>query len=280
MYPMPLFHVFGHGISLYLLIYFLGLFPALAMGLYLGRERGISPIIIIDMWFSGFVAGLGGAHLFDFLGGLARPLVEGKAALWAMFLGGGMASLGGIIAAMVCLGIFLRLHPGTRNRYGEVLDIVFPVVSIYQFPARIGCFSAGCCHGRPAFDLPWAVTFSNPATACIYEGIPVHPTQLYMVGGNLVILVLLLALRNRPFFKGALIWVYLLAYGLLRFAVEFYRGDVRPMIGVLSLNQIVCLVFILFGGFMLARRFFVNPSARPESTRFDQGAPPVKWQMR
>lgn len=270
MYPTPLFHVFGHGISLYLLFYFLGLFPALAMGLYLGRERGISPVIVIDAWFIGFVAGLGGACLFGFLGGLSRLVVQGGA-LWAMLLGGGMASLGGIISAMVCLGLFLRFHPSTRERFGEVLDIVFPVVSIYQLPARIGCFSAGCCHGRPAFDLPWAVTFSHPATACIYEGIPVHPTQLYMVGGNFVILVLLLALRNRPFFKGALIWVYLLAYGLLRFVVEFYRGDVRPMIGVLSLNQIVCLVFILLGGLMLARRFLVNTGVGLENARLDRG---------
>ena len=272
MYPVPLFHVFGHGINLYLLTYSFALLPALVMGLYLARERGVSLIIVIDMWFIGFVAGLGGGRLFDFLGSLARPLVEGKAALWAMLLGGGIASLGGIISAMVCLGLFLRFHPATRDRYGEALDIVFPVVSLCQVLARIGCFSAGCCHGRPAFDLPWAVTFSHPATACIYKGIPVHPTQLYMVGGNLVILVILLALRNRPFFKGSLIWLYLLAYGLLRLVVEFYRGDVRPMIGVLSINQVVCLIFLMLGGFMLARRFVVNPSARPESIRFDQGA--------
>lgn len=102
------------------------------------------------------------------------------------------------------------------------------------------------------------MTFTHPATACIYKGLPVHPTQLYHVAANLTIFSLLMALRKRHSLKGTLIWVYFLAYGLLRFVVEFYRGDVRPMVGVLSINQVLCLVFIALGGGMLARRFLMD----------------------
>jgi phosphatidylglycerol:prolipoprotein diacylglycerol transferase len=167
----------------------------------------------------------------------------------------GYWSIAAIIVLVCFLWVFAKLHPATREKPLEALDIDFPALALYGALARFGCFSAGCCHGKPAWDLPWAVVFDHPASSSIYRGIPVHPTQLYEAAGDLVIFSLLIALRNRPAFKGALIWVYLLAYGLLRFCVEFYRGDVRPMVGLLSLNQVICIAFIVIGSAMLARRF-------------------------
>ncbi len=69
------------------------------------------------------------------------------------------------------------------------------------------------------------------------------PGQLYESLGCLLISLALLSLRQHPALRGALVWIYLIAYGLLRFAIEFFRGDARPMLGILSLNQIFCLGF-------------------------------------
>jgi phosphatidylglycerol:prolipoprotein diacylglycerol transferase len=115
------------------------------------------------------------------------------------------------------------------------------------------------------------VTFNHPATASIFRGIPVHPTQLYLAGGNLILFVFLLSLWNRPALRGAQVWMYLCAYGLLRFIVEFYRGDVRPMVGVLTLDQVICIGFLVVGGVMLARRFLISHSRRQRETLLDQG---------
>jgi len=156
MHPMPLFYVFGHGVNLYLTAAFLAAFPALAMALYLGRERGISPVLIIDCAFIGAVAAWAGGRIyyFSFFTNLSVELVQSKGISWAVLLSGGIASVGSIICAAMSVALFLKIHPTSRGRYCEVLDIVFPVVALYHGLARLGCFFGGCCHGKPAFELP------------------------------------------------------------------------------------------------------------------------------
>jgi phosphatidylglycerol:prolipoprotein diacylglycerol transferase len=89
-------------------------------------------------------------------------------------------------------------------------------------------------------------------------GIPLHPTQLYEAGAELLILVVLLATerRGRPF-PGRTFWGYMLLYGVSRFVIEFYRGDPRGMVGDLSTSQFVSLVIVplsIVMLFVLSRR--------------------------
>ena len=84
-------------------------------------------------------------------------------------------------------------------------------------------------------------------------GVPLHPTQLYESGADLVILVLLLLTerRGRPF-AGRTFWLYMLLYGASRFVVEFYRGDPRGVVfGVLSTSQFIALLIVPVAIFML-----------------------------
>ena len=61
---------------------------------------------------------------------------------------------------------------------------------------------------------------------CSHLGVPLHPTQLYEAGAEAIILGLLLAFehKGRPF-HGRTFWGYMLVYGLSRFVIEFFRGD-------------------------------------------------------
>lgn len=247
MYPEPLFYISGAGFNCYLIAYSVGFFASFGLAMLLTKEKGLPQAVMADMCFlSAAAAYIGGrlyfASLFEKLSG------------WDLFTGSGVASMGAINGVLFIALIVVHVHPKTRCKPFDYMDIGVTCIPLYSIFARIGCFSAGCCHGKPAYNLPWAVIFSHPSSGCIFKGIPVHPTQLYLAAGNFCILILLLNLRNHPNFKGALLWVYLLCYGLLRFMIEFYRGDVRPMIGVLSWNQWICLGFVLIGGIMLARR--------------------------
>ena len=92
------------------------------------------------------------------------------------------------------------------------------------------CLAAGCCYGRPT-DVAWAITFTNPLAAANVGtplGIPLHPTQIYEAGAELLILVILLATerRGRPF-AGRTFWAYMLLYAISRYLVEIYRGSAR-----------------------------------------------------
>ena len=79
----------------------------------------------------------------------------------------------------------------------------------------------------------------------VMHGIPVHPTQLYEVAGNLAIFAGLGVFYRRKRFDGQIFWLYVLSYGLLRFAVEFFRGDYDVhYFGVLTIGHLIAGVMV------------------------------------
>lgn len=251
MLPQNLFYIAGYGVNLYLLCHILGVIPALLLGIYLLRERRAPLSIAFDVVVVGGVGALGAALLFS---GLTRSFLPALPNVW------GFPAIAGFLLTAIIYG---ARHPFRRARGVSVLvslDAAFAPLALYQAITRLGCFSAGCCHGRPICPechFPFAVTFSDPRSASIYQGVPLYPTQLMFALGDALIAFVLLALRHNPALRGALLWVYLCGFGLLRFSVEFLRGDVRAMVGDLYLSQVIGLALALIGATMLARRLLV-----------------------
>ena len=113
---------------------------------------------------------------------------------------------------------------------------------------------AGCCYGRPT-DVAWAVTFTDPAASVNTGtplGVPLHPTQLYDAGAELIILILLLATERRwkPF-PGRTFWLYMFLYAISRYIIEIYRGDDRGVVLGLSTSQFVAVLIIPISFVML-----------------------------
>jgi phosphatidylglycerol:prolipoprotein diacylglycerol transferase len=105
---------------------------------------------------------------------------------------------------------------------------------------------AGCCYGQPT-DSVLGVTFSDPACYAEPKDVPLHPTQLYEAFFILAVMLLLLFLRNSRKFYGQLFLLYLLFYGVGRFVLEFFRGDIgRGFIvdGFLSHSQFIALTIV------------------------------------
>lgn len=239
MYPETLFVVLGYHVNLYRLIIIVGIAALLPLALRLGRERGIQRRVVFFGWAIAIASALIGGYALPYI---AHSYNHTLPYSW---------SLGAIIAALLSTSVYI-LWLGNRipNRR-DLVDILAPCIAFSFALGRLACFADGCCNGKPAEGLPWAVTFTNPLSVSNYKNILVHPTQLYESAGSLLILILLLSLFNRPTLKGVLIGVFFVTYGALRFANEFFRGDVRTMIGVLSLNQWVCLAAIVIGGITL-----------------------------
>jgi len=84
--------------------------------------------------------------------------------------------------------------------------------------------------------------------------IPLHPTQIYEAGSELLILLWLLATerKGRPF-PGRTFWGYMLLYAISRFIIEFYRGDERGMIMGVSTSQFISLILAPLSVIMLVR---------------------------
>jgi phosphatidylglycerol:prolipoprotein diacylglycerol transferase len=95
------------------------------------------------------------------------------------------------------------------------------------FVGRWGCFLNGCCKGIPTASA-WGVSFPrNPS-------VRVFPSQLFESFAALLIGLLILAiekkLRRSPeqAARGAVVWpVFLILYGLYRFAFDFIRAGDR-----------------------------------------------------
>jgi phosphatidylglycerol:prolipoprotein diacylglycerol transferase len=118
--------------------------------------------------------------------------------------------------------------------------------------------------------MPWAVIFTNPLAAANVGtplGIPLHPTQLYEAGAELLILILLLATekRGRPF-AGRTFWLYMLVYAVSRFVIELYRGDPRGELFGFSTSQIISFVLAPLSVVMLAWLSRTSPNA-PQTQR-------------
>jgi len=108
----------------------------------------------------------------------------------------------------------------------KTLDILGAAFLLGEAAGRLGCFSAGCCHGTPT-DLPWGMVFDDPRSLVDekYLGVPIHPTQLYSSLAALVIFAFLQWLKRRRTFPGEVGFTGLLLYSVERFGIEYLRGD-------------------------------------------------------
>ncbi len=159
---------------------------------------------------------------------------------------GGMSFHGGFLGVLVAMLFIARKH---RIGWLAITDFIAPLVPPALAAGRIGNFINGELWGRVT-DLPWGMVFRGAGP------LPRHPSQVYQFGLEGVLLFVILWLysaRARP--AGAVSAMFLIGYGALRFAAEFFR-EPDDFLGLLALNlslgQWLSLPMILIGGAMLA----------------------------
>ena len=250
MYPI-LFEIGSWPVYAYGVLLAAAYLAALQLAVVRARRRGLDGTKVMDLGIYLIIAALVGAKLMlilvDFEYFLRQP-----GELLSLVRAGGVF-YGGLIAA---LGVALWLV----RRYGlpmwTTADLFAPGIALGHVIGRLGCLLAGCCYGEPT-NMPWGVVFTDPvaqANVGTPLGIPLHPTQLYDAGAELLILVLLLVTERRGrVFPGRTFWSYMLLYGISRFIVEFYRGDDRGLWMGFSTSQWVSLVAVPLALLMLHR---------------------------
>lgn len=159
-------------------------------------------------------------------------------------LRGGFVFYGGFLAGFLA---FLFYTKRKNIDFYKAADIFSSALALAHSIGRIGCFLAGCCHGR-ATDFFLGVVFTSPYCEVSPDliGVKIHPSQLYESVGNFLIFIYLnLNLGKLP--KGEVFFRYVYLYSFLRFIVEFTRGDERGgyFIG-LSQAQVISIFLIIF----------------------------------
>jgi len=224
----------------------------LQLGVMRARRAGVDPARVMDLGIYLIIAALVGAKLmliavdWEYFKSQPRELLS--------LVRAGGVFYGGLIAA-VAVGLWLVRR--YKLPVWTTADLMAPGIALGHVVGRFGCLLAGCCYGRPT-DVPWAITFTDPLAAQNVGtplGIPLHPTQLYDAGAELIILgVLLFTERKGKPFAGRTFWLYLLLYGISRFIIEFYRGDPNrgTVMAGLSTSQFVSLLLVPGSLFMLS----------------------------
>jgi phosphatidylglycerol:prolipoprotein diacylglycerol transferase len=253
MHPI-LFEIGGFPVYTYGLLLAAAYLLGLQFALVRARTRGLDPNRIMDLGIWIIVSALVGAKLMllvverDKFGWSWSELVN-------LFRSAGVF-YGGLIAAVAVALWYLWRH---RMPVWSVTDVFAPGIALGHIVGRLGCLFAGCCFGKPT-SMPWGITFHNEFAAQNVGttlGIPLHPTQLYEAGAELLILAVLLLTekKGRPY-PGRTFWSYMLLYGISRFVIEFYRGDVRGTIDLLSMSlstsQFVSILIVPVSLVMLA----------------------------
>ncbi len=225
-----------HSLTLYSYGFFvaLGVLAAIFFARHEARRTGVDPDQIMDICFYAVVAAIVGSRLFyvatNFAYFMREPLDIFK--IWQ----GGLVFYGGFIGALLVAVIFVKKY---RLPLGKTADIAAMAIPLGHFFGRIGCFFAGCCYGKIC-ELPWAITFHHPESlAPLYT--PVHPTQLYSAVANLLLFLGIFTIRRHKRFDGQLFWIYVICYGLIRSAIEVFRGDDRGgfLFGHISVSQTI-----------------------------------------
>src|SRR6266550_4920546 len=239
----------------------------LQLAMIRAKKRGLDQTRVLDLGIYIIISALIGAKLLllvtDF-----RSFADNPRALLDLARSGGVFYGGLILAVIVALWYIRRIGLPLWT----TCDVFAPGIALGHVVGRFGCFFAGCCYGKPT-TVPWAITFTDPFAAANVGtplGVPLHPTQLYEAGAELLILGVLLATerKGRPF-PGRTFWLYMLLYAISRFIIEFYRGDDRGTVGMFSTSQFISILLAPLAIVMLV---YLSRRLAPEPKRARKAA--------
>jgi phosphatidylglycerol:prolipoprotein diacylglycerol transferase len=210
------------------------------------------------------------SRIFDY--SPALPVVE----WFKVWKGGGLVFYGGLLFGAIIFWIYSGVQKIPFRRF---MDLLAPSLAVGLGFGRVGCFMAGCCWGDICVDhsalasldsstvaqiqtfpklspahYPLAVRFPKGAGAfeqhenlhlinsTSSSSLPVHPTQIYEAAGAFAIALVLFTpwVTRKPF--GSRFTLFVMAYAVIRFLVEFFRADTRPDLHGFSISQIISLM--------------------------------------
>src|SRR5213593_2541226 len=237
--------------------YLLGLKVAMVRA----ATRGLDSARVLDLGIYIIISALVGAKLLLLVTDFQTFRSDPRELLTLARSGG--VFYGGLILAVTVALLYIR-------RAGLPLwttcDVFAPGIALGHVIGRFGCLFAGCCYGKPTMK-PWGITFIDPFAAANVGtalGVPLHPTQIYEAGAELLILILLLTTerKGRPY-AGRTFWLYMLLYAISRFIIEFYRGDERGSVGMFSTSQFISILLApLAVGMLVYLARHVEPEPR------------------
>ena len=243
---LPYINILGRMVPTYGLLAFTGIVVAICFGVfYFSKFYDIKKE---DIFYASMFAIIGigiGAKLLYIITILPDLIERFNILDWKTLiprlLQGGFVFYGGLIGGVVGLYVYAKSF---KISFKKLCMILIPVVPIFHSIGRIGCLLAGCCHGIE-YNGFGSITFYNTELAPV--GVPLFPMQIVESICNLIIFIIILVTYKK--FKGTYktIALYALLYSIVRFILEFYRGDAARGIILLSTSQWISIALFIVG---------------------------------
>jgi phosphatidylglycerol:prolipoprotein diacylglycerol transferase len=173
----------------------------------------------IDVICLAAVAATFGGRLF-YLFEAENPVSCGD--LFCGMSSGGLSILGAILSVPLVLFVYAQVKNIPFLRLMDVVCVNAPFLDMF---GRIGCFFAGCC-----FGLPWngflAVSY-DASISTELAGVSLFPIQLVfaLCFGFLWDVLIIIYLKFKKAQEGLIFGLYLFFASLIRFILDFWRGD-------------------------------------------------------
>ncbi len=233
------FTVFSIEIPLYGLLYWLGILISGIVASFIAKKRSVSVFDIVSCGtYTMIGAGIGAKLLFIAVSW--KQIIQYNISFIGI-LKGGFVFYGGLIGGI--LGIIIYSLQFKMNIF-DFFDIFAVVLPLGHSFGRIGCFFAGCCYGIQ-YDGLFSHTYTISAGTTPL-GVPLLPIQLIEAFLLLILFTTLLFifLRN-PYKKLLSVKIYAFSYAIIRFVLEFFRGDKeRGGFLYLSTSQWISIILV------------------------------------
>jgi phosphatidylglycerol:prolipoprotein diacylglycerol transferase len=224
---------------------------------YQAKREGLNQQAISDMLIWILVGGLMGARIAYVIANWPTEFASDPISMFYVQRGG-LIYYGGLIGGIISSLIYVKIKKMSAL---SVADVAATSIPIGQAFGRVGCFLNGCCYGKvtaapigveyPINSSPWIEQVNHhlidSSSRCTLS---VHPVQLYESCFSILIFLSLVFILRKQKFSGITASCYLLLYGILRFVMEFFRGDERQKISSITIAQGISLL-IIAGGIVL-----------------------------
>jgi phosphatidylglycerol:prolipoprotein diacylglycerol transferase len=227
------FHIGSHPIYWYGVLMALAFLAGISHWHWLGRRTGRDVSLAGDLAFWLMIGGIVGARIayvlsnFDYFRAAPQEIIRIDQ--------GGLIYYGGFIGGAILFFIVARWR---RINPLDLADFTITALPLGHAFGRVGCFLNGCCGGALA-----------PHPSGLTCGLAHYPVQLYEALLNLSLYAFLtwFYLIRRKARNGTVLALYLVIYPIIRFLLEFIRGDDRMRLGALNVAQEISLILMTAG---------------------------------
>ncbi|MDH2206030.1 MULTISPECIES: prolipoprotein diacylglyceryl transferase [Empedobacter] len=232
--------IFGHSVLIHPIFESVGIFIAMRYYAFL-RKRNKSSLSTIQS-FGIIIGALVGALLGSkIIGTLENPQAFLDAENQFLFFWTSNTIVGGLTLGLIGVELTKKII-GHKESTGDL--IVFPLI-LAMIIGRIGCFLTG------VYEQTYGIETTSIFGMNLGDGLMRHPVALYEIVYLLLLWIVLKIIQEKYIYpSGYLFQIFMLAYFLFRFCLDFIK-PIHPLFLGLSSIQLTCVCVIIYYIFKL-----------------------------